>query len=204
VIFRDLVGAHAAVLDTQVLAGSGTNGQVLGITNTAGIQTVTVSSVDLPGFYKAVAHAIGLIHTTRFQPPDAIVCHPTRWAWMLSLLDTTDRPLFIPSTNGLVNVAGVQQGVVSQGLVGQMCGLPVYVDPNIPVNSGYGSNQDFVYVLRSSDLLLYESGLRARVLPETRADTLTVLLQVFSYLAASAGRYPQSVVEIRGLTAPTW
>jgi hypothetical protein len=55
-----------------------------------------------------------------------------------------------------------------------------------------------------SDIVLWESGIRARVLPETKAQNLTVLLQIYSYLAFSAARYPQSVIEITGLTAPTF
>jgi hypothetical protein len=31
-----------------------------------------------------------------------------------------------------------------------------------------------------------------------------VLLQLYGYLAFSAARYPQSVVELTGLTAPTF
>jgi hypothetical protein len=52
--------------------------------------------------------------------------------------------------------------------------------------------------------LLWESGIRARVLPETKAANLTVLLQLFGYVAFSAARYSQSIVEITGLTAPSW
>jgi hypothetical protein len=88
-----------------------------------------------------------------------------------------------------------------------MHGLPVVTDPNISTTSGAGTaagTNDIVYVLRASDLVLWESGIRARVLPETRANNLTVLLQIYNYLAFSAGRYPQSVVEITGLTAPTF
>jgi hypothetical protein len=61
-----------------------------------------------------------------------------------------------------------------------------------------------VYVLRASDVVVWESGIRARVLPETKAQNLTVLLQLFGHLAFSAARYPQSIVEITGLTAPAW
>jgi hypothetical protein len=39
---------------------------------------------------------------------------------------------------------------------------------------------------------------------DDEATTLTVLLQIYSYVAFSAARYPQSVVEIMGLTAPTF
>lgn len=56
----------------------------------------------------------------------------------------------------------------------------------------------------ASDIVLWESGVRARVLPETKAQNLTVLLQIYGYLAFSAARYPASIVEITGLAAPSW
>ena len=61
--------------------------------------------------------------------------------------------------------------------------------------------QDAIFVMRASDLILWESGIRARALPEIKANTLTVLLQIYNYLAFTAARYPQSVVEITGLPA---
>jgi HK97 family phage major capsid protein len=207
VVFRDLVAAHAASTDTQVLSGSGTAGQVLGVNNTPGILTVAASAVTIAGVYSAIANAIQQVHSQRFLPPEVIVMHPVRWGWFLSLLDGQQRPLFLPSANSPFNAAGILDQVASQQVVGQMHGLPVVTDPNITTTAGPGTpsgNQDLIYVLRASDLVLWESGIRARVLPETLATNLTVLLQIYNYLAFSAGRYPQSVVEITGLTAPTF
>jgi HK97 family phage major capsid protein len=205
VVFRDLVAAHAASTDTQVLSGTGTNGDVLGVNNTPGITTIPASAVTIQGVYAAIANAIQKVHSTRFLPPEVIVMHPVRWGWFLSLLDNQERPLFLPQANSPMNVGGILQDVASQQVVGSMHGLPVVTDPNITTTAG-GSpgTQDLVYVLRASDLVLWESGIRARVLPETKAANLTVLLQIYNYLAFSAGRYPQSVVEITGLTAPTF
>jgi len=203
-VFRDLVAAHAAETDQQVISGTGANGQVLGINNTPGITTIPVSTVDIKGFYSAIANAIQTVHTTRFLPPEVIVMHPRRWGWFTSLLDNQDRPLVLPAANSPMNVAGVLSDVASQQVVGQIQGLPVITDPSIATNGGAGSNEDIVYVLRASDIVLWESGIRARVLPETKAGNLTVLLQVYSYLAFSAARYPQSVVQIAGLSAPTF
>jgi hypothetical protein len=103
-----------------------------------------------------------------------------------------------------MNAAGVLEDVDSQQVVGRTLGLPVITDANIATNLGAGTNEDQIYVMRSTDILLWESGLRSRVLPETRAANLTVLLQVFSYIAASAARYPQSVVQLTGLTPPSF
>jgi HK97 family phage major capsid protein len=209
VVFRDLVAAHAATTDQQVLSGTGTNGQVLGVNLTPGILNVPASTVDIKGVYSAIANAIQQIHTKRFLPAEVIVMHPRRWGWFLSLLDLQDRPLVLPAANSPMNVAGVLSAVASQQVVGQMHGLPVVTDPNITVTdggggSGTGGTDDVIYVLRASDVVLWESGVRARVLPETKAANLTVLLQIYNYLAFSAARYPQSVAVITGLTAPTW
>lgn len=207
VVFRDLVAAHAAQTDQQVLGGSGSAGQVLGVNLTPGIGTVPASAVTIQGVYSAIANAIQTVHSTRFLPPEVIVMHPRRWGWFLSLLDNQQRPLFLPAANSPMNVGGVLEAVASQQVVGQMHGLPVVTDPNITTTNGGttgGGTEDIIYVLRASDLVLWESGIRARVLPETKAQSLTVLLQIYNYLAFSAARYPQSVVTITGLTAPTF
>jgi HK97 family phage major capsid protein len=203
VVFRDLVAAHAAATDLQVIKGAGTNGEVLGVTQTPNILTVPATAVTTQGVYSALANAIQQVHSTRFLPPEVIVMHPRRWGWFLSLLDGNQRPLFLPAANSPYNVAGVLTDVASQQVVGQMHGLPVVTDPNIAINSGAGTEDD-VFVLRASDIVLWESGIRARVLPETQAHNLTVLLQIYNYLAFSAARYPQSVAVITGLTAPTF
>jgi len=142
------------------------------------------------------------VQTNRFLPAEVIVMHPRRWAAFMAAFDVDSRPLIAPSGAG-VNQAGVLEAVASQQVVGQMHGLPVVTDPNMPTTLGAGTNEDVIHVLRASDLLLFESGVRTRALEQTRADGLTVLLQVYGYLAFTAGRYPQSVVEISGSALAT-
>jgi HK97 family phage major capsid protein len=203
VVFRDLVAAHAAAIDIQVIAGSGASGQVLGVTATPNITTIAATAVTAAGAYSAIANGIQTVHTTRFLPPEVIVMHPRRWGWLLAQADTTGRPLFLPEANNPYNASGILTDVDSQQVVGRMQGLPVVTDPNISTTSGAGTEDD-IFVMRASDLILWEGGIRARVLPETKAANLTVLLQIYNYLAFSAARYPQSVVVITGLTAPTF
>jgi HK97 family phage major capsid protein len=204
VVFRDLTADHAAQTDAQVIAGTGANGQVLGILATPNIKTIAVAGNTVRDVYAAIANAVQTVHTTRYLPPEVIVMHPVRWGWLLAQLDTQDRPLFLPAANNPQNAVGVLTDVDSQQVVGQMHGLPVVTDPNLPVNLGAGTNEDPILVLRASDIVLWESGIRARVLPEVKAMNLTVLLQIYNYLAFSAARYPASVVEITGLTAPVF
>jgi HK97 family phage major capsid protein len=204
VVFRDLTSAHAAVLDQQVMYGTGTSGQVLGVVNTPGVTSLAVASLDITGIYKAIANAIQTIHVTRFLPPEVIVMHPRRWGWLLTLLDTQNRPLFVPDANSAFNAAGILEDVDSQQIVGRTHGLPVVTDPNIATNLGAGTNEDQIFVGRFSDFVLWESGIRARVLPETRATNLTVLLQIYSYVAFTGARYPSAVLTLSGLTPPTF
>lgn len=206
VVFQDLLAAHAAKMDRYVLAGTGTNGQIRGVHNTSGIGTVAISGgVTIAKFYNALANAIQKVHTERIMEPTHIVMHPRRWGWLTAALDGDDRPLVLPAGRSVNNIATLD-GVVSQGVVGELQGLPVVTDPNIGITYGSGEtpSEDVAYVQRSSDMLLYESGIRTRVLNEVGGKTLTAHLQVYSYAAFTAERYPKGVVEVTGLTAPTF
>jgi HK97 family phage major capsid protein len=192
------------VLDQQVIYGSGTNGQILGVTQTPNVQSIVVSALTIQGIYSAIANAIQTIHTTRFLPPDVIVMHPRRWVWLLTLLDLNNRPLFLPDANGPWNAAGILEDVDSQQIVGRTHGLPIVTDPNVATNLGPSTTEDQIFMGRFSDFVLWESGIRARVLPETKAANLTVLLQIYSYVAFTAARYPAGVITLSGLTPPTF
>ena len=208
VIFRDLTADHATKTDLQVISGSGVSGQVTGVRGTSGIETVTYTdgSPTVAKLYSKVADAVQRIHTLRFMAPTVIVMHPRRWAYLLAATDSTGRPLVVPDAGNPQNAIATLGAVAAEQVVGQMHGLPVVTDPSMPTTLGAGTNQDVIHVLRASDLLLYESGLRSRVLPEVGSGTLTVRLQVYGYLAFTAGRYPKSIVEIggTGLVAPTF
>lgn len=210
VIFSDLIADFATKLDLQVISGSNGSGQVQGVRGTTGIQTVTATAgADAPAtlkvVYSKIADAVQRVHTQRFQAPTVIVMHPRRWAYFLAATDTAGRPLVVPSGPGQ-NAFATHSAVAAEQVVGNMHGLPVVTDPNMPTTLGAGTNEDVIHVLRASDLLLFESGIRSRVLPDGGSGNLTVRLQVYGYLAFTAGRYPKSVVEIGGtsLVSPTF
>ena len=173
VILGDLAADYAKQLDLQVLAGSGTSGQLRGLINGAGAGSTTytttqpslTSVTSANSFYNKVIAAATAVHTTRFLPATAVVMHPNRWAWCLEALDTTNRPLIVTEGSSL-NAAGSSAGIVAQGSAGKIV-LPVYLDANVTITTGAGSatNQDLVYVLRGGpDMTLWESELAGRVL----------------------------------------
>ena len=208
VIFRDLVADYATKVDLQVISGSGSSGQVTGVRSTSGITTVTYTDATptVSKLYSKIADAVQRVHTLRFMAPTVIVMHPRRWAYLMAASDSNGRPLVVPEAGNPQNAVATLGAVASQQVVGQMHGLPVVTDPNMPTNLGASTTEDVIHVLRASDVLLYESGIRSRVLPEVGSGTLTVRLQVYGYLAFTAARYPASVVEIggSGLIAPTF
>jgi len=207
IVLGDLARDYATKVDLQVLNGSGSSGQCTGILNTGSIISVTYTdaSPTVGELYPKVADAIQQIHTTRFEAPSVIVMHPRRWAWMLAALDSSTRPLVVPNGNAF-NSIGTFADVASQTVVGSMQGLPIVTDPNVPANLGAGTNEDRILVLAASDLVLYESAVRSRVLPEVLSGNLTVRLQVYGYIAFTAARYPASTAVIggTGLVTPTF
>jgi HK97 family phage major capsid protein len=208
VIFRDLVADYATKANLQVISGTGSSGQVTGVRATSGIETITYDDATptVAKLYSKIADAVQRVHTLRFMAPTLIAMHPRRWAYLLAASDGNGRPLVVPEAGNPQNAVATLGAVASEQIVGQMHGLPVITDPSMPTTLGAGTNEDVIHVLRASDLLLYESGIRSRVLPEVGSGNLTVRLQVYGYLAFTAARYPKSVVEIggTGLVAPSF
>lgn len=204
VIFRDLIADYATKLDLQVISGSNGSGQVKGVRNASGIATIsaTSGSDNVSLLYAKIADAVQRVHTARYLAPSVIVMHPRRWAFFLAAVDSSKRPLVVPSGPGFNGIATLS-GVTSQQVVGNMHGLPVVTDPNMPTTLGASTNEDVIHVLRAEDLVLYESSIKSRVLPDVGSGTLTVRLQVYGYLAFTAERFPQSVVEIGGTALAT-
>jgi hypothetical protein len=105
-----------------------------------------------------------------------------------------------------MNAVGTTGEPAAQGYVGSMLGLPVYVDATITTTFGAGTNQDRILVARMSDLMLWESNLRAETFEQTYANQLSVFIRVYNYMSFQAGRYPKSisVIDGTGLVAPTF
>lgn len=202
VIGADLAADYAVRLDTHLL-----NHASDGILNNGNINSVTYTdaSPTVPELYPKLADAIQKIHTLRFMSPDAIFMHPRRWAWILASLDTSNRPLVTPYAPQ--NAVGNFGGVVAEGAVGNMQGLNVFVDANLPATNGAGTNEDVILVTRLADNLFYESPTpTVRTFEDVGSGTLTVRIQVYGFIAYSSDRYGKAHSKITGtgLVAPTF
>jgi HK97 family phage major capsid protein len=208
ILLQDLAFDYAAKVDLFVLNNNAANKK--GLLQETGTNAITYTSgAPTPALlYSKLADAIQQVTTNRFMPPDTIVMHPRRWASLLAAVDTAGRPLFIANTSqGGFNSLGTQNGVAgANGVVGQVAGLDVIVDPQIPTNLGAGTNQDPIIVFRASDSILWEGSPNAEAFRETKADQLSVLLRFYRYAAFTTARYAKSVSVVNGtgLVAPTF
>jgi HK97 family phage major capsid protein len=208
IILQDLSADYAKQLDVQVLSGTGSSGQVTGMLVQAGTTAVTWTQATpalggAGGLYAKIANAIQSIHTSRFLPPTAIIMHPRRWAWAESQSDGNNRPLIVPHAGGPWNAVGNLENQVSQGYVGTVLGLPVFVDALIPVNGGAGTNQDTVVVAKMDDIWLWEGQVKAEAFQQTYANQMSVFVRLYNYVAFQPGRYAQSIALITGSGAIT-
>lgn len=206
IIFADLMADLATKVDQQVLSGSNSSNQVKGIFSASGTNAVTYTdaSPTVGELYAKIADAVQQIHTGRYMAPNVIVMHPRRWAWFLAALDSSNRPLVVPNAQGPYNAFATPGAPAAEGVVGSLMGLPVVTDPSIPTNIGAATNEDKIIVMRASDTLLWESPIKTRLLPDIGSGTLTLRLQIYSYIAMTAERYPKSISILSGtgLTNP--
>jgi HK97 family phage major capsid protein len=201
VVFADLIADYNAQLDTQVINGSGSSGQLKGILQVSGINAVTYTdgTPTLPELWVPLLQSASQVAKGRkVAPATGVVMTPSMWYWALSQLDTTNRPLIVPNTQAF-NSMGDAGLLESDGPAGMFTyGLPSFLDGNIPSNLGGGTNETRVITARWQDLFLWEGSMRTRVLQEVLSGTLQVRLQVYNYAAFMGDRRPTSISVISG------
>lgn len=203
VLFADLAAAYNATLDAQCLNGTGLNGQHLGLRNVSGVNGVayTDSSPTLPELYPILAKAAGLIVSGRFTGPTHFVMHPTTWAWLVSRLDTTNRPLVVPGGQGPSNALGNTTAPAYGGFAGNLLGVPVVLDGNVGTAYGTGTDQTEIYCVAASDMILWEDASKAPAqlrFDDVLSGTLQCRLLAYGFSAFTAGRQPKAVSVISG------
>ena len=209
-IAADMMGAVATVLEDQVLNGSGSSGNMLGLSNISGINSVTYTDGSPTGaeLYSKIVDGIQQINSNRFAGADLIVMHPRRLAFLQAETDSSGRPLVVPTQNVPQNALGTGP-VAGYGVTGaSIAGLPVVTSGKISTAAGSGGNEDVIFIVRRGDMLLFEdAGQPAMVrMDQTAGLNLTVTLVAYQYACFIGGRYPASVSMISGtgLVAPSF
>jgi HK97 family phage major capsid protein len=196
VIGSDIGAASGASLDAQVIAGSGSGGQMLGLMSTPNVVTVPGGD-SVWGIAEGFTGGCQQMLNTRYQMPTAAVMHPRRWLdGFANAVTTTGLPVILPDTS-----PGARLAAVADSVVATWHGVPIVLDPQVPTDAGSGE-QDYILLLYTPDLLLYESIPAFEAHMETLAGQLSVLYVARSY-AALAVRYSTSVVLVGPFDPPT-
>jgi HK97 family phage major capsid protein len=152
------------------------------------------------GFYGQVSKAKAAIRTTAgtVLNPTHLFVDPARWEYIAAWTDTTARPMVVPNYAGPYNAAAGGSADGDEGIEGatgyNLNGLRVFTDHNIPAPAT-GADQAIVGAL--AEVYVYEGPQVPRVIPQTYANNLQVLIQLYEYLAVIV-RYPSGVYTILG------
>lgn len=211
VVLQDLAADYSLRVGTQIYTGTGTGSGTGAVVNglgaaTAGSTTTwTQTTPTVAGFYGQCTKALAAFLAVRYVPPTCWLMAPRRWYWLVGQTDTAGRPLVVPQ-GVAYNPIATMEGLPAQGMAGEFLGLPVYIDPNAPINLGAGTNQDNVYLIKADDLWLIESAPKAEAFRETYADSVGVLFRMYGYVGTILNRYTASIGVITGtgLVTPTF
>ena len=203
-IAADMIGAMSTKLDDQVINGSGSSGQLLGLRNVSGVNTVTYTdaSPTAAELYSKIVDGIQQVNSNRYAAADLIIMHPRRLAFLQAGVDGNNRPLVLPEQNVPQNAMGMGP-IAGYGAVGaSIAGLPVVTDANVKTNLGSGNDEDEIYIVRRADMLLFEDqGAPALVRMDQTAGLNLTVTWWLTVRASSAGatrrRSPRSAARAR-------
>ncbi len=214
VIWADLTADLATNVDGQLLLGSGTGNQLLGVWPLGAIAaangiiaadttaTVWTAAAGTANLHVDLAQLVSLARRLRARSDGwAWIWHPWVWSLFTAQVDSQTRPLATES-----NLEALPAGAI-----GQYQNIPVYGDNNIPTtfggtippmmgtitngqyaaNAGVGGNNSYTPMLlaRPKDLYLFQGDLKMMLLSQVLSGAGMVRFQAFQYLAAMPNRY---------------
>ena len=143
---NDLAASMAIAIDDAALEGSGSSGNPTGITNTSGINTVSLSSAAAPTFSEMVQMETAVRVDNALLGDLAYIVHPTNYGTLKTTEKATNTAQFVAvndEINGYRAVVSPQLtannyvfGNFNDLLIGMFGGLDIVVDPYTSSSSG--------------------------------------------------------------------
>jgi hypothetical protein len=188
VLAADLGAATGLLLDQQLVAGTNSAGQTMGLASVVGINTVsyTAATPSAAAFASKVWAAYEAIVSAGGGPADPsaylTVMAPRRLAWYQAF-------------GGASSATPVQPGLPGQ----------VIAVPGVRANLGASTSEDEVFVLARDELPIALGRPMFQVFEDVLSATQTVRLAARQYAATLFPRSPKSIARISGsgLVAPT-
>ncbi len=145
-IRNDLAQSMAILIDDKALEGSGSSGNPTGITNTSGINTVSLSSAAAPTFAEMVSMETAVRVDNALLGDLAYIIHPTNYGTLKTTEKATNTAQFVAvndQINGYQAVVSPQLtannyvfGNFNDLLIGMFGSLDILVDPFSNSSSG--------------------------------------------------------------------
>ena len=205
-VMADLVSAYNTNLDSLNVTTSATS-----LTNViTQVVTYTDASPTVAELYPKILDGVQRIQTNYFGGPNFILMHPRRLAYILAAVDSSNRPLAVPTAQGPNNAFATGSGSVVYGNSGYtIAGLPVITDANVTTTNGVGTNEDVIIIGNTQEAHLWEQGDGSPMMlrfEQPKGAELDVQMIVYGYSAFTANRYPNAFAMIggTGLVTPTF
>ncbi len=197
IVFDSLQRNYAQTIDAAVITAAIANAGT--VTNTA---TGVTGQNIWQSFLSDVAAATANMETTQgtVMSPTHVHLTGTEFAFLSTLLDAYGRPYVSnePSNSPVKGDAGDDYQIQPEGVTGlEVGGLPIVKDSNIPAS---GSNTRLL-VSHMPEVWVWEGELVPRTIPQTYAQNLSILLQVYTYYTVIV-RYAKAVQVISGARYP--
>ena len=207
IIYDDLVADFARQFDVLVVNGAVTNAK--GLLNVTGVNAVTftsaapkpVSATVADSFYYQHFLAKNAIEKNAFAPADLAILHPSEWNWFLTGLDSQTRPLGIALTgaSGFNALGQFDPNDVPSAptIAGNIAGLGIVVDANVPVNLGGGTNESRYIMLNRRGFDIYETQPVFKIADQTSIGTLQYQFVLYGYYGV-VSRQPKMISVVSG------
>jgi hypothetical protein len=166
-----LGASYGEALELQLINGSGSAGQMLGLLNVSGVTAVSKTNATPTAATNlaAIGDLLQQTATALGKPADTIVLHPRRKEFIEKKLGYAPVPW------------GVENVIVTAAM---------------PVN--LSTNQDRVIALALDEVPLFSRGPTFRLFPESGSATLTARVQTYGFGALLGNRQPTAIGVLSG------
>lgn len=192
---RDLQEAVDTAIDSQLINGTGLNGQLRGLLSVTDRTAVTSISSSRGGFSMFVGRTAHDFSNNRLKPPDTLILHPRRFYWMsagtVSETPSITRPWCMHHEE--------------DPFVAYFANMDIVLDSNIPTTNGSGTNEDVAILIRRADMPLHLGPLNVTASRAPEAGSLEVDVTAWRYAVWFPDRYrgtSTAVLSGTGLVAP--
>jgi hypothetical protein len=182
---EELGRAYGARLEQQIWAGTGSNGQLKGLTVMTGNSSDTVAGQTLANQTAKIASQFSQVSTNLGSVPDLIAMAPRRYAGLQSLTAAIGLPVeyALPEP--------VRENIV--------------VSPAAPLTLG-GGTEDWIAILNRGAIPLVANE-QPELVFQNQGSTATAMQfrwVIYGYAALGVSRRPEGVGLVKGATAPAF